>query len=86
MMVVATGTRQRGLIHTKLIDLPVPLEHFEIHNRTEGKSPRCVESYNLVLGQLCDWLEKRDTPATLDPPLLLDEHAPTIWTIPSVYK
>jgi len=65
-MVVATGTRQRGLMHRKIVDLPLLMEHFEIHNRTEGKSPRTVEWYNLVLGQLCDWLEGRDTPATLD--------------------
>ena len=65
-MVVATGTRQRGLMHRKIVELPLLMEHFEIHNRTEGKSPRTVEWYNLVLGQLCDWLESRDTPATLD--------------------
>ena len=55
-MVVATETRQRGLMHRKIVDLPVLMEHFEIHNRTEGKSPRTVEWYNLVPGQLCDCL------------------------------
>ena len=65
-MVVATGTRQRGLMHRKIVELPLLMERFEIHNRTEGKSPRTVEWCNLVLGQLCHWLESRDTPATLD--------------------
>ena len=65
-MVVATGTRQRGLMHRKIVELPLLMEQFEIHNRTEGKSPRTVEWYNLVLGQRCDWLESRDTPATLE--------------------
>ena len=65
-MVVATERRQSGLMHRKIIDLPVLMEHFEIHNRTEGKSPRTVEWYNLVLGQLCHWLESRDTPTTLN--------------------
>ena len=65
-MVVATERRQSGLMHRKIIDLPELMEHFEIHNRTEGKSPRTVEWYNLVLGQLCHWLESRDTPTTLD--------------------
>ena len=51
-MVVATGRGQSGLMHKKLIDLPVLMEHFEIHNRSEGKSPRTVEWYNPVLGQL----------------------------------
>ena len=65
-MVVATERRQSALMHRKIIDLPELMEHFEIHNRTEGKSPRTVEWYNLVLGQLCHWLESRDTPTTLD--------------------
>ena len=65
-MVVANGRRQSGLMHKKIIDLPVLMEHFEIHNRTEGKSPRTVEWYNLVLGQLCHWLECRGTPTTLE--------------------
>ena len=33
-MVVATRTRQRGLMNRKIIDLPVLMEHFEIHNQT----------------------------------------------------
>ena len=41
--VVATERRQSGLRHRKIVDLPVLMEHFEIHNRTEGKCPRTVE-------------------------------------------
>ena len=39
--------------------------HFEVHNRTEGKSPRTVEWYNDVLGLLSRWLESEGIPATL---------------------
>ena len=53
-------------MHRKIVDLPVLIEHFKIHNRTEGKSSHTVEWYNLVLGQLCHRLESHDTPATLD--------------------
>ena len=38
-MVVATERRQSGLMHRKIIDVPVLMEHFEIHNRTEGTPP-----------------------------------------------
>ena len=31
-------------------DLSVLMQHFEVHNRTEGKSPRTVGWYNEVLG------------------------------------
>ena len=65
-MVGEMGNRQRGLMSRKVIDLPVLMEHFEIHNRTEGKSPRTVEWYNLVLGLLYDWLKGQDRPTTLD--------------------
>ena len=65
-MIGETGNRQRGLMSGKVIDLPVVIEHFEIHNRTEGKSPRTVEWYNLVLGLLYDWLKGQDRPTTLD--------------------
>lgn len=33
-------------------DLSVAMRHFEVHNRTEGKSIRTVEWYNEVLGLL----------------------------------
>ena len=70
-MVGETGNRQRGLMSRKVIDLPVLMEHFEIHNRTEGKSPRTVEWYNLVLGLLYDWLKGQDRPTTDQRQLLL---------------
>lgn len=38
-------------------DLSLLKKHFEIHNRTEGKSPRTVGWYNEVLGLFYAWLE-----------------------------
>jgi len=32
------------------VDLRVLAQHFDVHNRTEGKSPRTVGWYNEVLG------------------------------------
>lgn len=65
-MVGVIGKRQRGPVTNKNIDLPDLMEHFEIHNRTEGKSPRTVEWYNQVLGLLYHWLEGLGEPTTLD--------------------
>ena len=33
------------------IDLSVLIQHYEVHNRTEGKSPRTVQWYNEVLSR-----------------------------------
>jgi len=37
-------------------DLSVLKQHYEVHNRTEGKSPRSVGWYNEVLGLFMRWL------------------------------
>jgi site-specific recombinase XerD len=47
------------------LDLSVLIKHFEIHNRTEGKSPRTVEWYNEVLHLLNRWLQEQNMPTTL---------------------
>ena len=39
------------------IDLSVLIGHYEVHNRTEGKSPRTVQWYNEVLSMIYGWLE-----------------------------
>ena len=46
-------------------DLQDLMGHFEVHNRTEGKSPRTVEWYNLALGKLRDWLIEQGEPTVL---------------------
>ena len=51
-----------GAGQTDLLDL---MGHFEVHNRTEGKSPRTVEWYNLALGKLRDWLIEQGEPTVL---------------------
>ena len=38
------------------VDLSLLTLHFEVHNRTEGKSPRTVGWYNEVLGMFIKWL------------------------------
>jgi len=37
-------------------DLSVLMQHFEVNNRTEGKSPKTVGWYNEVLGLFIRWL------------------------------
>lgn len=41
------------------IDLSVLIQHYEVHNRTEGKSPRTVGWYNEVLSMFHGWLEEQ---------------------------
>ena len=41
------------------IDLAVLIHHYEVHNRTEGKSPRTVQWYNDVLSMLHGCLESQ---------------------------
>ena len=46
-------------------DLSVAMRHFEVHNRTEGKSVRTVPWYNEVLGLLYRWLREGERPTSL---------------------
>ena len=39
-------------------DLSVLMQHIEVHNKTEGKSPRTVGWYNEVLVQFIKWLKE----------------------------
>ena len=39
-------------------DLSVLIQHFEVHNKTEGKSPRTVGWYIEVLGMFIKWLRE----------------------------
>ncbi|NQW22494.1 MAG: tyrosine-type recombinase/integrase [SAR202 cluster bacterium] len=43
------------------IDLSVLMQHFEVNNRTEGKSPRTVGWYNEVLGLFVRWLNDEES-------------------------
>ncbi len=47
-------------------DITTLINHFEVHNRTEGKSPRTVGWYNEVLGLFLDWLTKNGLSTGLD--------------------
>ena len=46
-------------------DLSVTMMHFEVHNRTEGKSVKTVHWYNEVLGLLYRWLKEGGRPTAL---------------------
>ena len=48
-----------------MIDLSVLMQHYEVHNRTEGRSPRTVGWYNEVLGMLIKWLEDGRLPTSI---------------------
>ena len=39
-------------------ELSVLMQHYEVHNKTEGKSPRTVGWYNEVLGMFIKWLKE----------------------------
>jgi hypothetical protein len=47
-------------------DLSVLIKHFEVYNRTEGKSPRTVGWYNEVLGLLYRQLQEQGRSANRD--------------------
>lgn len=60
-----TMSSRRGKLGSESVDLAAAMEHFEVHNRTEGKSPKTVEWYSQVLGMLRRWLERTGEPTTL---------------------
>ena len=57
--------RRRG-VNRNQPELSTLARHFEVHNRSEGKSGRTVEWYNEVLTLFHDWLEGEGLPTSLD--------------------
>jgi len=55
----------RRTLNHAATDLSVLIQHFQIHNQSEGKSPRTVEWYDQVLGRFLRWLEGEDRPTNL---------------------
>ncbi len=55
----------RRTMEKRNTDLSVTMMHFEVHNRTEGKSIRTVQWYNEVLGLLYRWLKEEGRPTSL---------------------
>ena len=55
----------RGKMDKHNTDLSVIMMHFEVHNRTEGKSAMTVRWYNEVLGLLYRWLREDGRPTSL---------------------
>ncbi|MFQ5874075.1 MAG: hypothetical protein ACE5JL_09770 [Dehalococcoidia bacterium] len=52
--------RRREEMDKPDIDLSILIQHFEVHNRSEGKSPRTVQWYNEVLYMFRGWLEEQE--------------------------
>ena len=46
-------------------ELALLIQHFEVHNRTEGKSPRTCEWYMEVLGLFSAWLKDQGMSTSL---------------------
>mgnify|MGYP001494008847 FL=1 len=65
MMKSMKRRRKQGAADAGQTDLLDLMGHFEVHNRTEGKSPRTVEWYNLALGKLRNWLIEQGEPTVL---------------------
>ena len=65
---VSTMTKNRSQRTSAMpnFDITTLIAHFEVHNRTEGKSPRTVEWYNEVLRLFLDWLTKSGLSTSLD--------------------
>ena len=60
-------TRKPGqeMMDKAKIDLSALIRHFNVHNRTEGKSPRTVEWCDEVLGMLHPWIKSEDLSTAL---------------------
>ena len=48
------------------IDLAHLIKHYEVHNKSEGKSPRTVEGYKEILGAFYRWLKQQGSPTAMD--------------------
>ena len=51
-------THRGGKMDLRGSDLSTLIRHFEVHNRTEGKSPNTVQWYNSALLPLYGWLQE----------------------------
>ena len=64
-MVTGRIARMRGM-DQDMFDLKTLTRHFEVHNRSEGKSARTVEWYNGALELFQCWLEDEGIPTSLE--------------------
>ena len=60
------GNRSKRTGTMQDFDITTLINHFEVHNRTEGKSPRTVGWYNEVLQLFLEWLTNNDLPTNLN--------------------
>jgi len=56
---------QGGSMDKFSVELSTLIRHFEVHNRTEGKSPNTVQWYNTALQPLYQWLENSGLPTDI---------------------
>ena len=59
-------TMRRPRVNRNKLDLSTLIQHFEIHNLTEGKSPRTVEWYQQALDLFNHWLEAKGMSTSLE--------------------
>ena len=57
---------RRPPVSMNQMELSPLIRHFEVHNRTEGKSERTVEWYNQALDLFLDWLGGRGMSTVLE--------------------
>ena len=62
------GKRDRGChgMDRNELTLRSLIDHFQLHNRSDGKSPRTVGWYNEALGLFTDWLHQHGIPTSLE--------------------
>lgn len=56
MVVTKTRSRRWEDVDKDSIELKILAEHFELYNRTEGKSPKTISWYNLAIRQFSNFL------------------------------
>ena len=54
------------MVGAEKLDLGKLAERFEVHNRSDGKSPRTVEWYNQALDIFTEWLTEEGMSNRLD--------------------
>ena len=59
-------TRRRAVVKRKKLELATLFHHYEVHNRSEGKSARTVEWYGQVLELFHGWLVSEGRSTFLD--------------------
>jgi site-specific recombinase XerD len=65
MAAATSRTRRWGMVKQDSIELTALIKHFELFNRTEGKSPMTIDWYNMVLRQFHRFLQEKSKSTSL---------------------